>query len=318
MGRLRAWFAHQWLAVERNIEQIRPDLVEAFDPMPAIDIPPPADLRAPGVLRGGFEFVSSTSLAGPVPRTIARYGWRKDHPDIRDRRSTIEVQRVVKLPATKDLSTRPAMPAPYDQTVVGSCTGNAIARAFEYDLRDQGLPSFTPSRLAIYYDERVIEHTTGSDSGAEIRDGMKVIATIGAGPETLWPYDVTKVTTKPSPEYYAAAAAHRSAVYERVAQTEEAIKSVLAAGRPIVFGISVYDSFESAAVAKTGRVPMPKEKEQLVGGHAIVMTGYTKTTFRFCNSWGVGWGKRGYGSLPIDYVLNPDLCSDLWTVRTVT
>jgi len=252
-----------------------------------------------------------------VPRKVARYGWRPDTPDMRDMMSAVPVRAVSKLPASVDLSTLKSMPPVYDQGQLGSCTGNAIAGGFEFDLGKQKLPVFQPSRLAIYYDERVIERTTREDAGAEIRDGMKVIAKTGAARETLWPYTVSKFAVKPPKAYYEAAKAHTCVAYKRVPQSEGAIKSVLASGLPIVFGITVYDSFESDAVAESGTVPMPKKTEKSLGGHAILMVGYTKTRFKFRNSWGSDWGKKGYATLPLDYVLDSDLASDFWTIQTV-
>jgi C1A family cysteine protease len=252
-----------------------------------------------------------------VPRTVARFGWRPDTPDMRDLMTAVPPRAVSKLPSSVNLTTLTCMPPVYDQGQLGSCTGNAIAGGFEFDLGKQKLPVFQPSRLAIYYDERVIERTTKEDAGAEIRDGMKVISKTGAAPETLWPYKISKFSTKPSKAYYDAAKAHTCVLYQRVAQSEGAIKSVLASGLPIVFGITVYDSFESDAVAATGAVPMPKKTEKTLGGHAILMVGYTKSRFTFRNSWGDSWGKKGYATLPLDYVLNPDLASDFWTIQTV-
>ena len=252
-----------------------------------------------------------------VPRKVARFGWRPDTPDMRDLMSAVRVRAASRLPSSVDLSTLAWMPPVYDQGDIGSCTGNAIAAGFEFDLGKQMLPVFQPSRLAIYYDERVIERTTKEDAGAEIRDGMKVIAKTGAAPETLWPYKVKKFAVKPPKAYYNAAKLHTCVSYQRVAQAEGAIKSVLASGLPIVFGITVYDSFESDEVAATGTVPMPKKTEKTVGGHAILMVGYTKSRFKFRNSWGADWGKKGYATLPLDYVLNSDLASDFWTIQTV-
>jgi C1A family cysteine protease len=252
-----------------------------------------------------------------VPRKVARYGWRPDTPDMRDKLSAVAVRAISKLPPSVDLSAQKWMPPVYDQGQLGSCTGNAIAGGFEFDLGKQKLPVFQPSRLAIYYDERVIERTTREDAGAEIRDGMKVIAKTGAAPETLWPYVESKFAQKPSKTYYNAARAHTCVLYQRVAQTEAAIKSVLASGLPIVFGITVYESFESDAVAESGTVPMPKKTEKSLGGHAILMVGYTKSRLKFRNSWGKDWGKNGYATLPLDYVLNSDLASDFWTIQTV-
>jgi len=252
------------------------------------------------------------------PRRIQHYGWRPDTPDLRDRAAKVVAPvRLSALPPSVDLSTQAAMPPVYDQGQLGSCTANAIAGAFEYDLRRQNLADFAPSRLAIYYGERVIERTVKSDAGAEIRDGMKVISKQGAGPETLWPYVITRFAQTPPASYVAAAKKHLCLSYERVEQTEVGIKRALAAGYPIVFGISVYDSFESDAVAKNGVVPMPKKTEKLLGGHAILMTGYTKSRVKFRNSWGKSWALDGYGTLPLAYVLSTDLASDFWIAKIV-
>ena len=62
---------------------------------------------------------------------------------------------------------------------------------------------FIPSRLFIYYNERVIEGTVNTDSGAMLRDGIKTVAKQGACPEPMWPYLIAKFKTKPSAACYA-------------------------------------------------------------------------------------------------------------------
>ena len=59
------------------------------------------------------------------------------------------------------------------------------------------------------------------------------------------------------------------------------MQGCLADGCPIVFGFSVYESFESADVAHTGVVPLPPRGETLVGGHAVVAVGYDDAQQRF-------------------------------------
>ena len=67
---------------------------------------------------------------------------------------------------------------------VHNCTANAIAGAIEFDQIKQKLaPIFVPSRLFIYYNERAMEGTVNSDSGAMIRDGVKSVATQGGCPK---------------------------------------------------------------------------------------------------------------------------------------
>ena len=98
------------------------------------------------------------------------------------------------IPPKIDLT--PHCPPVYDQGQLGSCTANTIAAAIEFDLMKEGKPASTPSRLFIYYNERVIEHTVSSHRGAMIRDGIKSVAQQGDAPETEWPYDITKFTVK--------------------------------------------------------------------------------------------------------------------------
>ena len=97
------------------------------------------------------------------------------------------------------------------------------------------------------------------------------------------------------------------------------MQGCLASGYPFVFGFTVYASFESAAVAKTGKMPMPKSGEQVVGGHAVLAVGYNndQRVFIIRNSWGDGWGDKGYFYMPYAYLLDDNLADDLWTIRLV-
>ena len=97
------------------------------------------------------------------------------------------------------------------------------------------------------------------------------------------------------------------------------MKSCLAEGYPFVFGFTVYESFESEAVAKSGKLNMPKKGEAQVGGHAVMAVGYSDSSKRFIvrNSWGTSWGLNGYFTMPFDYLLNENLSDDFWTIRLV-
>jgi C1A family cysteine protease len=208
----------------------------------------------------------------------------------------------------------------YDQGQLGSCTANAIGGAIEFDQRKQGTNEFMPSRLFIYYNERVIEGTVSHDSGAQIRDGIKSVATLGAPSEADWPYDITNFAQQPPEAAFNDAKQDIVSSYARVAQLLIQMQGCLASGYPFVFGFTVYDSFESDAVAQTGTVPMPGPGENVLGGHAVVAVGYddSKRVFIVRNSWGDGWGVKGYCFMPYEYLLTPTLSSDFWTIRSVT
>jgi C1A family cysteine protease len=222
----------------------------------------------------------------------------------------------IMLPASVDL--RSSCPPVYDQGDLGACTGNAIAGIIEIDRIHQKLDDWAPSRLFIYYGEREVEGTISQDSGAQIRDGIKVVAKNGAPKESTWPYDIVKFATKPSDAAYAEGKEHEALIYSRVAQSQASIKTALAAGYPIVFGFTVYESFESDEVAKTGVAPMPHKHEPSLGGHAVAMVGYTPDVVIVRNSWGPDWGQGGYFTMPWAYVTNPHLADDFWVIKLVS
>jgi C1A family cysteine protease len=207
-----------------------------------------------------------------------------------------------------------------DQGQLGSCTANAIASAHRFDQIKQGaVQVFAPSRLFIYYNERVMEHTTSEDSGAMIRDGIKSIASDGVCAESMWPYAIPKFATRPTQPCYEAATDHQAVSYQRILQTPMQMRGCLASGYPFVFGFAVYESFESPAVTTTGVVPLPSPGESMLGGHAVLAVGYDDESQRFLamNSWGSAWGDRGYFTIPYAYLTDGGLSADFWTVRVV-
>src|SRR5437016_1662663 len=143
----------------------------------------------------------------PVARNVKYYGWVPDLPDHRDRIYSAPLAAIGPLPSGVDL--RAECPPVYDQGQLGSCTANAIAGAVEFDqMKQRESEVFVPSRLFIYYNERVMEGTVDEDSGAMLRDGIKTVAKQGAPHEPLWPYVISKFRSKPSAKAYADAARH--------------------------------------------------------------------------------------------------------------
>jgi C1A family cysteine protease len=257
--------------------------------------------------------------ARPVrQRTVEWYGWVPDLPDRRDQMYSVPQAMAGALPSSSDL--RQGCPPVYDQGQLGSCTGNAIAAALQFNqIKEKSADIFGPSRLFIYYNERAIEHTINTDSGAMIRDGIKSVAKDGAPHETLWPYDISKFQSKPSAAAYADAGKHRAILYQRLAQSLSQFKGCLASGYPFVFGFSVYESFEGADVAKTGIMPMPGANEKQIGGHAVLAVGYDDASERIIvrNSWGPKWGLAGYFTMPYAYITDGNLADDFWTIKRV-
>jgi C1A family cysteine protease len=252
--------------------------------------------------------------------SLHKYGWRPEIPDARDHvfKSPFIHSAFLRgslLPSSVDM--RKYCSPVENQGILGSCTGNAIVGGLEL-LENKNLDPLSRvdlSRLFVYYGERDLEGTVLQDSGAFIRDGMKFVNQVGVCPEPLWPYDPDQFTVKPADVCYLEASAHKLVEYQSVTNLND-MQSALAQGFPVVFGISVYESFESDAVAKTGIVPMPNyNTESNLGGHAVCAVGYDLTvkTILVRNSWGPEWGMGGYFTLPFQYVT--DLADDMWCMK---
>lgn len=252
---------------------------------------------------------------------IQHYGWIPDKIDLKDIKYTLEklapIQRV-------NLHDNYKLPIIYDQGNLGSCTGNGVAKIIHFDLLNKHShlvdKFFTPSRLFIYYYERLLEGTVNIDAGAEIRDGIKVANTYGVPSEDLWPYDIAKFNTAPSKEAVDEALQFEAIEYRWIDNTnKQLIVNALLEGYPVVFGFRVFESFESDIVTRTGVVPMPRSGEGILGGHCMVIFGYSVLydAFIFANSWGTAWGQHGYGRIPAAYLTNPEYASDFWIINTI-
>jgi C1A family cysteine protease len=245
-----------------------------------------------------------------------KFGWKRDLPDHRDYK--FKVSMPVDLPPMIDL--RAQCPPVYNQLDIGSCVGNGVAGVYQFEEMKQGKENFIPSRLFIYYNARALEGTISEDSGCSIRDGVKTAVNDGVCNETMWPYKTCKFKTKPTSDCYKAALDNQVLEYQRITPHNlYDVKQCLALGYPIICGISLYESFMTEETARTGIAKMPNPNESLVGGHCIVIVGYDDDNQSLIvrNSWGEGWGMKGYFFLPYGYLSEPNLSADYWTIRLV-
>lgn len=228
----------------------------------------------------------------------------------------------------KKFSLRDTMPAIYDQGQLGACTGGGIAGVLEHAAMAQGEGPVTPSRLFIYYFERVIEGTVEEDSGAQIRTGIKVAASIGAPPEELWLYDVSRFKERPSQAAIDAAAQHEAIEYLRVVPgtAGSPLRTPIFQGHPVVFGFSVPEMFESGWEPRLEFLPLPAPGEPIIGGHCCIIMGwdfslmdFAVPVFEIRNDWGAMWGDAGYFYMDGRWLYEPSrgLSSDFWIIERV-
>lgn len=244
--------------------------------------------------------------------TKFKLGWVPDIPDFRD--IPFRLAAPIVIPPIVQLK---KIPAPLNQGSLGSCVANAIATAVHYQrIIQTSTLGWSLSRLLLYYNARAAQGWEASDTGSYIRDAIKTISKEGYSVEHRWPYVVSKFAEKPPAKVYEDAKKHKAILYRRVQPTLDDMRGCLAEGTPFVFGFTVYSNFPWTG---NGDVPMPTLEEFREGGHAVCAVGYNDSTrmISFQNSWGPTWGNHGRGRIPYEYLTNPGLADDFWSINLV-
>lgn len=259
----------------------------------------------------------------PSLRQIARYGWKPSLPDALDH---IADHSGIKVLAEVDPRGE-YMTAIYNQGDEGSCTSNTVCEALDADLIVSGKSPIYPSRHGIYLGERSLEGSPlNQDTGAFGRDGFKWAQKFGYYTEKAWPYlanpnqaptDCKAFYTDES-KSLGKAPYKLGSPYKVVTRSIQAFKSVLSNKQTIAIGFTVYESFESNAVATTGIMPYPDvNKESVLGGHEVLVVGYLKSEPNYAlvrNHWDVDWGIKGYFLMPWTVILDGNMSSDFRTI----
>ena len=214
-------------------------------------------------LRSYFEQCYSSRDTGNIlgaimitPNTRKGMGWWPDLPDFRDHKMSLKKKKLF-----HDVDFRSSMPPIYDQEQTSGCVAHGIAAAIQHRRKIENLPDFEPSRLFIYANARIIENELNKDDGCEIRDGIKAVASSGAPDEKYWPFDISKLLLKPSDEAYKMGLTDLVSEYQSVDVNEISMLTALDAGYPVIFGISLYDSFDRTPWLATVLFPcLPRVK----------------------------------------------------------
>ncbi len=135
--------------------------------------------------------------------------------------------------------------------------------AYEYLTKKATGCNTDVSRLFIYYNARIKRNNSKSivDSGCSMTDAIEALEEFGTCLESIWPYDISNVNIRPNDEAYEQAESHKINKALKVNVDLNEMKSCLAQGFPIAFGLKLYSSFDKAA--KNGVVSVPSEWEQV-------------------------------------------------------
>ena len=198
----------------------------------------------------------------------------------------------------------------FDQLNLNSSTANAISYCYMYNKYKKTEPIDNPSRLFIYYNQKLLNKNTGFS----IFSGLNTIYTFGVCSEKSLEYNINNIPTE---ENYKEALNNKISSYNAIDQNINHLKAALINNYPILFGFNVYESFHSENTTEYGNVNLPMDDEQLVGNQSAVIVGFDDgdKVFIVRNSWGTNWGDKGYCYMPYEYILNPELASDFWVLR---
>ncbi len=217
-------------------------------------------------------------------------------------------------------------PKPYDQGQLSSCTANAICASYKILETDK---TFEPSRMFLYYKERLLEDLTDApinDSGADAKDGVDFISKYGICPESDWSYIEGNVDVAPPTTCDTDALNHKITSYSIIDNNDpsslhRSIRSAIYGGHSVLLGMSVYESFMSEEVAANGIVHYPSclnfddpndPFDKYIGGHEVLIVGYNDAakTYKCLNSWGENWGDKGFFTIPYSYIHEPQLAQE--------
>ena len=262
-----------------------------------------------------FSFTSADGSSRVV------HGYRYAPPRASVKRYSARAAPVARLPPKVDL--RQAMTAVEDQQDTNSCAANATAGAYEYLVkRHLGEDAYDVSRLFIYYNARAADDPDNiEDEGSVLQSVIDGLKEHGACSEETWPFDPEMVNEEPSEEAYEEARHFLIEDTELVPTDLQAWKTALAAGHPVIFGLKLFGSFDKHK--KAGLVPMPSAAErgrESHGGHAMLCVGYSEPdeVFIVRNSWGPGWGDKGYCYVPYRYLMSEDYnFGDSWIIKRI-
>ncbi len=249
------------------------------------------------------------------------HGYKAAKPKAGSKQYAASSSAPSKLPPKVDL--RKYMTKVEDQSEIGSCVANAVAGAYEYLVKKhKGTDNYDVSRLFIYYNARELDGTADEDAGCVITSAIESLKEKGACSENTWPYEIDKYSEQPPEEAYEEAANFVVEDMQLVPVSLDAWKQALAEGHPIIFGLSLFNSFDSQR--KPGLVPAPTPSEvsrESHSGHAMLCVGYSDPdkVFIVRNSWGEDWGDNGYCYIPYDYLVNPKYNDgDSWIIKQLT
>jgi C1A family cysteine protease len=195
-----------------------------------------------------------------------------------------------------------------DQGDTGSCVGWAAANSVLrwHFVRAGMLPSF--ERLSARYIWMASKETDTFTSfpstfleaaGSSIKSALDIARKFGTVPESVLPFGHGGLYQGRPNSFYALASRFKISSYYSLGNDLAHWRRWLSGNGPILTRLNVDETWYAAT--ERGGVLDAYRAQTAAGGHAVAVVGFTSTAFIVRNSWGEGWGDKGFGYACADY-----------------
>ena len=237
--------------------------------------------------------------------------------DIEEKNLEDNYEAIETIPSSIDL--RASFTSVKDQGDMGACAAFATVAIFESILKKNDQPDIDLSEQFVYYNARKNSTSTMMDTGCSLYSAINTLSTEGVCLENLFPYNPAAVSQEPSKEAYDDAETRKVVKAKTVRKNLHDIKSAVYEGYPVAISLKIFDSFNP----HKGFIPMPSDEEMSEGksgNHAMVICGYNDEARFFVvrNSWGNGFGIKGYCYIPYAYIANPELLNNACIITDIS
>jgi C1A family cysteine protease len=228
--------------------------------------------------------------------------WRIDNAE------EVGILAAAAIPASKDLR------APWwtigDQGSTGSCVGWGTADSvlrWHFTKAGRLLSSQMLSPRYVWMASKETDAyntrpTTFIESdGTSLKAALDIARKFGVVMETVLPFGTGKLYPGAVNTFYALASQRRIASYFNLGTVLSEWRKWLANNGPILVRLDVDATWDNATA--TGGHLGVYQPNTTRGGHAVALVGYTPTYFIVRNSWGTGWGDKGFAYASDGYAL---------------
>lgn len=217
------------------------------------------------------------------------------------------------------------VPGILDQKAEGACTGFALAAVINFLLAQRGIERTVSPRMLYELARRYDEWPGENYAGSSARGAMKAWERHGVCTEAQWPDGMhgahhldqaraEHAMKTPGGAYYRVdfrQVRHVHAALNEVGIVYVTLMVHAGWGEPGPHTVTVRGG--SGAGARKMVLPVIQRQGSADAMHAVALIGYTGQGFIVQNSWGPGWGHKGFALLPYeDFMIH---ATDVWVAQ---